>query len=151
MFHWSKGNPHRRWLGAKEPGVSRFHTIRRSTFVASSAGLFLLPASGQLPPNITKSFGAAAIAVGGSTSLTFTVTSPDVTGMLTGVAFTDTLPAGLVVSTPSVITATCSGTITATAGASSVSLAGLTIVGAGPPCTFVVNVTATTAGVKNNS
>ncbi len=103
------------------------------------------------PPSITKSFGATGIAIGGSASLSFTVTNPNATGSLTGVTFTDTLPAGLVVSSPNALTGTCGGgTITATAGASSVGLAAATLAGAAS-CTFSVNVTGTTAGVKNNS
>src|SRR5262249_8325728 len=70
---------------------------------------------------------------------------------LTGVAFTDTLPVGLVVATPNGLSGTCgSGTITAVAGSGSVSLSGGTLAMNGS-CTFSVNVTATTAGVKNKT
>ncbi len=103
------------------------------------------------PPTITKSFGAAAIPVGGSTSLSFTINNPNTTISLTGVAFTDNLPAGLVVSTPNGLTGSCGGgTITAVAGSGSVSLSGGTLA-ATASCTFSVNVTGTTGGVKNNS
>jgi len=104
------------------------------------------------PPAITKAFGAATIPVGGSTSLTFTINNPNSAGFsLTGVGFTDTLPAGLVVSTPPGKSGTCGGgTITATKATATVSLGGATLA-AGATCTFSVNVTATTAGVKNNS
>lgn len=52
------------------------------------------------PPTITKAFCAASIPLNGATSLTFTVTNPN-TSVLTGIAFTDNLPAGLTVaSTP---------------------------------------------------
>jgi hypothetical protein len=103
------------------------------------------------PPTITKSFGVATIQVGGSTSLSFTINNPNASLSLTGVAFTDSLPAGLVVSTPNGLTGSCGGgTITAAAGSSSVSLAGATLAGTAS-CTFSVNVTGTTAGVKNNS
>src|SRR5208283_4749597 len=103
------------------------------------------------PPTITKSFGAATIPVGGTTSLSFTVTNPNSTGTLTGINFTDTLMGGLQVVNPSVVTGTCdSGTITAVAASTSISLAGASLAGGGT-CTFSVNVTGTTAGVINNS
>jgi uncharacterized repeat protein (TIGR01451 family) len=107
------------------------------------------------PPSILKSFGAASIPLNGSTSLSFTITNPNTGVALSGVAFTDNLPSGLVVATPNGLTGTCgSGTITATAGSGTVSLSGGTLTAspaAGSSCTFSVNVTGTTAGVKNNS
>ena len=107
--------------------------------------------SAATPPTITKAFGAASIPLNGSTSLTFNITNPAAnTVALTGVAFTDNLPAGLVVATPNGLASTCGGTATAVAGASSLSLAGATLA-ADTSCTLSVNVTGTTAGVKNNS
>jgi len=51
---------------------------------------------------------------------------------MAGVAFSDTLPAGLVVSTPNGLAGTCgAGTITATAGSGVVSLAGGTLAASG--------------------
>jgi hypothetical protein len=75
--------------------------------------------------SFTTTFGAASIPLNGTTSLTFQLSdnapTPD--------AFTDTLPAGLVVASPngvSAVTGNCTGTtITAVAGSSSISLAGL--------------------------
>jgi CSLREA domain-containing protein/uncharacterized repeat protein (TIGR01451 family) len=102
------------------------------------------------PPTFSKSFGATSIASSGSTSLSFTVGNPNATAMLTGVGFGDTLPSGLIVSTPNGLTGTCGGgTITATQGTGAVSLSGATLAGGGS-CTFSVNVSATAAGVQNN-
>ena len=102
------------------------------------------------PPTIAKSFGAASIPLNGSTSLSFTVTNADTTSAVTGVAFSDTLPGGLVVTTPNGLIGTCGGgTITATAGAGTISLTGATLP-ASASCTFSVNVTGTAAGAQNN-
>ena len=102
-------------------------------------------------PTISKAFGAANFVVGGSTSLSFTITNSNPSAALSGVAFSDTLPAGLVIATPNGLTGTCgSGTITATAGSGSASLAGGTLA-ANASCTFSVNVTGTTVGTKNNT
>ena len=86
----------------------------------------------------------------GTTTLTFTLTNPNAGTALTGVGFTDTLPAGLVVATPNGLANTCGGTVTAVAGTGSVALVngGLP---AGGSCTITVNVTGTTAGAKNNT
>jgi uncharacterized repeat protein (TIGR01451 family) len=103
------------------------------------------------PPAISKAFGAASIAINGSTALSFTITNSNSTTTLTGVAFSDTLPAGLVVSTPNGLTGSCGGgTITATAGSGSISLSGATIAAAGN-CAFSVDITGTTAGGKTNT
>lgn len=103
------------------------------------------------PPSIGKSFGAATIPLNGSTSLTLTVTNPAANAIsLTQLAFTDSLPAGLVVATPSNLNNACGGAATATAGSGSVTLAGATLA-PNTSCAVSLNVTGTTAGVKNNS
>src|SRR5260370_26032606 len=84
-----------------------------------------------------------------------TKNTPNTASVLSGVAFSDALPAGLVVAATPNLTGSCgSGTITAVAGSGTISLAGGTLTaspGAGSSCTFSVSVTGTTAGVKNNS
>ena len=103
------------------------------------------------PPVIVAAFGASNIAINGTTSLTFTLTNPAANaGSLTGVAFTNTLPAGLVVATPNGLSNTAGGTATAVAGSGSITLTGGTIA-AGASATLVVNVTGTTSGVKNDT
>jgi len=102
------------------------------------------------PPTISKAFGAATIPLNGSTSLTFTISNPNAATALSGIAVSDTLPAGLVVATPNGLTNTCGGAVTATAGSGSVSLAAGTLAAAST-CTISINVTGTTAGTKNNT
>src|SRR4029077_11865520 len=91
----------------------------------------------------------------GNSTLSFTVTNPNTASTLSGVGFTDNLPAGVLVAATPNITASCgSGTITGTAGSSSVSLSGGTLAASpavGSACTFSVDVTGTTAGSKSNN
>jgi uncharacterized repeat protein (TIGR01451 family) len=99
------------------------------------------------PPSLSASFDPVAIAVGGATTLTFTITNPSAnTVALTAVALEDTLPAGLAVASPNGLSGSCgAGSITADPGSQSVSLTGGTIA-AGSSCSFSVNVTASAAG-----
>ncbi len=109
------------------------------------------PPPAKLPPTIGKAFGAASVALNGSTTLTFTLSNPNTGLSLSGIDFTDNLPAGQVVSTPNGLTGSCGGgTITAAAGANSVSLSGTTFA-ASASCTFAVNVTGITSGTQNNT
>src|SRR6185437_14115011 len=102
------------------------------------------------PPTITKAFGAASILLNASTSLTFNIANPNTNLALTGVAFSDTLPAGLVVATPNGLSSTCGGTTTAAAGSGSISLSGGSLAANGS-CTISLNVTGVQAGVQNNT
>jgi hypothetical protein len=86
--------------------------------------------------------------------MTFVITAPNSPPApptpQVGIGFSDTLPAGLVVSTPNGLTGSCGGgTITATAGSSMVTLAGATLA-PGASCTFAVNVDGKTLGTKHN-
>jgi hypothetical protein len=116
------------------------------------------------PPIITAQFGASSLQVGGTTSLTFTITNPNVAvnpnavrpaalapGDLTGIGFSDTLPSGLAIATPNGLTGDCGGgTITAPAGGQTISLTGASLA-AGASCSFSVAVLAVSAGVQENS
>jgi uncharacterized repeat protein (TIGR01451 family) len=104
------------------------------------------------PPSIAKSFSPNPVAVGGVSTLTFTITNPNAGTTLTGVAFTDSFPAGLqVAATPNATTSGCgSPTFAPAAGNTSLSFSGGTIAASGT-CTVTVDVTATTAGSKVNT
>ncbi|MBC7945306.1 MAG: DUF11 domain-containing protein [Burkholderiales bacterium] len=94
-------------------------------------------------PVIDKSFSASPIAVNGVSALTLTITNPNPDQVLTGVAVSDTYPAGLVnTGTPSPTT-TCSGaTITGgVANGNSIGITGGSIPVSGS-CTITVDVTS---------
>ncbi len=102
------------------------------------------------PPSIAKAFSPASIAVGAASTLTFTITNPPANVVpLTGVGFTDNLPAGVSVAiTPD--SAQCGGTVTAAAGATTITFASGAVV-PNSSCTITVSVTGSTPGTKNNT
>src|SRR5581483_10222375 len=95
-------------------------------------------------PSIAKAFSPNPIAVGGVSTLTFTLTNSNAGTSLTGVAFSDTFPAGLqVAATPNASTSGCgSPTFAPAAGNTALSFSGGTIAASGT-CTVSVAVTAT--------
>ncbi len=106
-------------------------------------------------PQLSKRFGASAITVPQSTSLTFTI--DNVPGALpqTNLGFTDTLPSGLTISS-AVLTNTCNGTVTTSSGAAigvgstSVRLTNGSMAMGTSRCTIVVQVTSSNAGAYTN-
>src|SRR5262245_57189073 len=103
-------------------------------------------ASAALPPTIVKSLSPSTVQVNQTSVLFFTITNPNTTGSLTGVGFTDTLPAGVTV--PRTTATICGGTFTTTAP-NSIAMSGATIPETGS-CTFTatVNETGQTAQMK---
>ncbi len=103
------------------------------------------------PPTVTKAFGVTSLGLNKTTTLDIVITNPTTNSMgLGGLSITDTLPAGLVVSTPNGLTNSCGGTVTATAGSSSIALSNGSVA-VGDSCVIQVDVTGTTLGVKNNT
>lgn len=89
--------------------------------------------------------------VGRNTDSVLTITLNNaVPTAITGVNFTDTFPAGLVVGPLPGVSNSCGGTVTATAGSGSVRLAGGTIPASGS-CQVSVNVRAANAGAYTNT
>jgi uncharacterized repeat protein (TIGR01451 family) len=128
--------------GVKNNVTGNVTSVEGGTGNTASATITVVSA-----PTFTKAFGAATIPVGGTTSLTFTITNTNAATNLTGVAFTDVLPAGLEVANSS--TSQCGGTLTTTAATRTITLTGATIA-PGATCTFSVTVTGSAPGVKNN-
>ena len=101
------------------------------------------------PPTVTKNFSPNPIAANGTSTLTVTLSNAN-GAAITGAAFTDNYPAGLVNATPSNVATTCGGTATATNGGTSLALTGGTIPASGS-CTVTVSVTSPTPGTYANS
>jgi len=97
---------------------------------SNSASLTVIPTA---PPSIAKAFSAANVAQNSKVNVSFTIVNPNAAATLTGISFTDSLPAGLVVATPNNLNSNCGGTFTAVAGSSSLSLTGGTVGPPGPP------------------
>jgi uncharacterized repeat protein (TIGR01451 family) len=103
-----------------------------------------------LAPHIGKAFGASSIPIGGTTSLTLAITNANPSTSLTGIAFTDTLPSGLVFASPCNLSSTCAGVTIASLGTNTLSLSGGALAAEGT-CSISVNVMAVSAGTITNS
>lgn len=99
-------------------------------------------------PVLQKLFDRSPILTTQTAQLSFQISNPNQSATLTGIAFTDNLPAGLTVGNSGPI-AICGGTLTTTAP-STVSFSNGSLVGLSS-CSFQVTVTGTTAGTKVNT
>ena len=107
------------------------------------------------PPTLAKAFVPSTIALGGTTSLVFTIGNPGSAGVvLSGISFSDSLPGSLkVAASPGIVNNCNSGSsLNVTNNGSVISVLGVSLP-AGQTCTFAINVTsqATAAGSVTNS
>jgi hypothetical protein len=106
------------------------------------------------PPTITSAFTPTEIGVGDSTAtaLSFTITNPNASGTLSGVSFTDALPAGLTVDNPNGENGTCgsASVVTAVPASATISLTGGSLK-ATASCTVSVSLIAGQVGVLQNT
>ncbi len=104
------------------------------------------------PVTISKSFSPAHISPHGVSRLTIALNnSASGAVSLTGVALTDSLPAGVTIAAPPDAATTCpAGSVRATDGGTSVALIGASL-SAGATCTIAVNVTGVTPGQYVNT
>jgi uncharacterized repeat protein (TIGR01451 family) len=142
--------------GTKTNTTSAVDTANSNDGTAATANLDVIA-----PPTISKAFGAPSLPLYTSgadtsfrTSLTFTITNPNSSGTLTGVAFSDTLPSGLVIATgPFAATSGCGPgggiSMNGTLGGNVFLFSGGQVT-VGTPCTVTFNVRGTTVGTKNN-
>lgn len=101
-------------------------------------------------PTVIKSFSPGTINTGGSSTLTVTITNPN-SATLTGLAFTDTYPLGLVNAATPALSNTCGGSATAAAGGNQLALAGGLLSGGSTSCSLSVSVTSSSAASYLNS
>ncbi|HSL84073.1 MAG TPA: hypothetical protein VLF66_14975 [Thermoanaerobaculia bacterium] len=127
-----------------------------TTSELTSAGLPVAePATATLsvepPPGFGKSFAPDVVAVGQVSTLTFTIVNTASAVDATGLAFADTLPAGVEVASPPDAATTCTGgTIAAAAGGGTISYSGGTVA-AGASCAVRVDVVPTAPGTHLNT
>ena len=100
-------------------------------------------------PTLGKAFSPTALAINQNTVLTLTLTNPNTAHTLSGIAVSDTLPAGLVFASPTGAATTCPGAVLI-AASGTISISGATLT-AGQSCTVTVNVTSSTNGVYSNT
>ncbi|MBN7798059.1 choice-of-anchor D domain-containing protein [Parahaliea mediterranea] len=106
---------------------------------------------GTAPPAFSMSFAPNSINADSTSTLTLTIDNSSNTVGATNLSFTDNLPAGLVVSTPSNAATTCSGgTLTALSGTGNVSFTGGTAA-ANTVCVISVDTTSSNAGTYINT
>ena len=102
--------------------------------------------------SVAKAFAPLTVAAGTDTRATITLTRAAGAVALSGLAFTDTLPAGhLVSATPNLVN-NCGGAVTATSGTNTITLAGGALAGGAgaTSCTILVNITTPAgAGVRD--
>ena len=102
----------------------------------------------------SSTFNPAPIILGGVSTKTISLSNADASDA-TITSFTDNLPTGLVIATPSNASNTCGGALSAPVGGSTVSMTGGTIPhavsGIAGACTITLNVTAVTTGTYANT
>jgi hypothetical protein len=102
-----------------------------------------------LAPTLSKAFNPAAITIGGTSTVTLTLTNPNATP-LTNAAFSDTLTN--MSAAGGAVGGTCAGIApgSLSAGATGLSFSGITIPASGS-CTVTFDVTSSTIGVQPNT
>lgn len=97
-----------------------------------------------------KSFSPSTVNVGQVSTLTFEIDNSANMLASSGMAFVDTMPAGMVVAPAANAANACGGTLSSTPGAGAISLSGGTLSG-GATCTISVDVVSSATGALANS
>ena len=145
---------------ATAPSGPKTNTLYRTavTGTISSLGTVIHPVADApailtitpLTLGVVKSFNPLTVFGGSSSTLSVQLINPNATP-LTGITFTDSMPAGMYIATPAdPNTGTCGGTLSATAGATSFSYSGGTLA-AGKRCTLTLRATMNVHGNRTNT
>jgi uncharacterized repeat protein (TIGR01451 family) len=109
-------------------------------------------------PGFSKSFAPATVQFGGRSTLTFSIDNTANDGNAFNLNFTDSLPSGMTIASPTNASTTCNGgTLTAPTGGSSItygpnfSVPGSASVSAGASCTVKVDVIGGSVGTLVNT
>ena len=141
--------------------VGTVNTINGTPGISGLTGTALLVSAVNDTFNVravtlTKAFSPTTVAVNAASLLTFSLTNGvgnpaqgGTTPVSNLLAFTETLPAGLVVASAPVATQ-CNGTVAATVGTGVITFSGGTLALGQASCSILVNVMSATAGTYNN-
>ncbi len=99
---------------------------------------------------LTKAFSPSTVAINQASNLTFTITNGAGLPAQGGLAFTETLPAGVTVAAVPAASQ-CNGTVTAVAGGNTITFAGGAIALGNADCTIVAPVQSGVNGTYNNT
>jgi hypothetical protein len=138
------------------PGSGSFFNSMAAGALQTSNGNNTAPAVATLvvtpipavPPTLSKSFSPISVTAGGSSTLTISLSNPNLSIATLTAPLVDMLPSGLTVAGSA--SNTCGGTVTAPIGGSTVTLTGGAIP-ADSSCTVTVMVTGKTAGSYLNT
>ncbi|MFD9717094.1 hypothetical protein [Streptomyces sp. NPDC059076] len=153
--------------GDKDVEAGSFASDGSVLFTGTSVGIKMVNANGggggndhafdnisilDVTPQLGKEFNPSTVSENAVSQLTFTITNTSDLAAKDGFAFTDTLPAGVVVAPSPNASTTCGdGTVTAGAGTSTVVLSKANLETGAASCTMTVDVTAANEGVYTNT
>jgi len=114
-------------------------------------GLAISALTYAAPPSFSMAFSPTTIGPGSNSTLTFTIDNTAEMTTVSGLSFTNTLPAGVTIAAPSTPRTNCfNGTFSADAGSDSISISNYRL-GLGKSCTLTVEVTSATIGTHVNT
>src|SRR5258708_29976903 len=104
--------------------------------------------------SLNKAFNPTSIDVGGTSTLTFTLANAAGNPAQSGINFTDTLPANVVVAAAPNLSSTCpsgTGVVVAAPGGGTITVTGAAMNAAQPSCLITVDVTSSVVGGPYNN